>query len=87
MMISTPVNGSASQEMSGSTRVFPDTDRLLWNDGLGKTPLAPPPEPPWKPKKNLGLKPVPRTFSGGTTGGLPRETLSAIRVKFVPHPV
>jgi hypothetical protein len=78
MMNSTPVNGSASQEISGKTRVFPGADKPLWNDGLGKTPLAPPPEPNWKPKKKLGLKPEPRALSGGTTGALSAEAGAAI---------
>jgi hypothetical protein len=87
MTISTPVNGSASQEISGTSRVFPGTDKLLWNDGLGKTPLAPPLAPNWKPRKKFGLKPEPRIFSGGTIGGLPFLTLPAILVRFVPQPV
>src|SRR2546423_7636455 len=79
-MNSTPVNGSASMEMSGTNLLLPGSP--LWNAGLAKVRLVPPPAPPWKP-----------SWRGGTTGGPSSATdpplglMSAIRVRFVPQPV
>src|SRR5690348_1970725 len=71
-MISNPVCGSATMEMSGVWRKSPGN--VFWKAGLGKTVLGPPPAPP--------LKPRPR---GGTTGGFGWR--SVIRVTFRPQPV
>src|SRR5216684_2164443 len=68
-MISTPVNESASIEISGTSRAFPGSP--LWKEGLANSALTPPPAPPWKPR-----------FNGGTTGGLPNAIVSAILVRF-----
>src|SRR5260370_36284266 len=73
-MISTPVNGSATMEMSGTCRVDPAS--ALWNAGLANIRLDPPPAPPWKPRCN-----------GGTTGGEPSVARSATRVRLLPQPV
>src|SRR5260370_40902624 len=70
---SAPVNGSASMEISGTNRT--DPGRLLWNDGLAKVRLAPPPAPNWKP-----------SCRGGTTGGPPKATVFAIRGRVVSPP-
>src|SRR5437870_8244793 len=80
MIISTPVNGSASMETSGNNLFVPGSS--LWNAGLAKVRLVPPPPPPWNPR-----------WRGGTTGGPssgtdpPLGLISAIRVRFVPQPV
>src|ERR1700732_1187793 len=71
-MISIPVCGSATMEISGVWRKLPG--KFFWNDGLAKTVLGPPPAPPLKPK--------PR---GGTTGGFGLGF--AIRAKLRPQPV
>src|SRR6476646_9234216 len=80
-MNSTPVNGSASMAISGTNLLLPGS--ALWNAGLAKVRLVPPPAPLWKPRPWAG------SLSGGTTGGLssgtvpPLGLMSAMRVKFV----
>ena len=72
-------------EMSGTSLLLPGSP--LWNAGLAKVRLVPPPAPLWKPRPWAG------SLSGGTTGGLssgtvpPLGLMSAIRVRFVPQPV
>ena len=46
MATTTPVNGSAIQEISGSCRKPPGNE--LWKAGLEKNALGPPPAPPSK---------------------------------------
>ena len=72
--ISTPVYGSASKAMSGTSRRVPG--RARWKAGFAKKLLRPPPAPNWKPSS-----------SGGTIGGLPSVWVFTILVRFVPHTV
>src|ERR1019366_5468872 len=60
--------------MSGTNRM--DPGRPLWNDGLAKVRLVPPPAPNWNPR-----------FAGGTSGGLPNAMVSESSVRLVLQPV
>src|ERR1700689_4186771 len=71
MTITPPVNGSASQEISGSNRAEPFN--LCWNAGFKNTSLGPPPEP--KSKK-------PNSAGGSYTNPPP-----TIGVTLVPQPL
>jgi hypothetical protein len=71
-MISTPVSGSASIEMSGTWRNLPG--KLFWKNGLAKTTLVPPPPPPPKPNK-----------TGGTVGAMGGALVMLVTLS--PHPV
>src|SRR5205807_10651530 len=72
--ISTPVYGSASKAMSGTSRRVPG--RARGKAGFAKKLLRPPPAPNWKPSS-----------SGGTIGGLPGVWAFTILVRVGPHTV
>src|SRR5277367_1462236 len=71
-MISIPVSGSASMEISGTIRKLPG--KPDWKEGFAKKVLTPPPAPLWNPNN-----------SGGIVGGF--GVGFAMRAKFIPQPV